>query len=120
MCPSPGSTLAAAVAEALGRQLAVVPRVLDLSAQVQGDAPEGAASLAGLVLVLDEPANAAIEDIEGIPALLTGFFGAMQQLVSSPDRKFCLLITRGAGEGDPGGSGHRRPQGHVPGRRPGI
>ncbi len=101
MCPSPGSTLAAAVAEVLGRQLAVVPRVLDLSAQVQGDAPEGAASLAGLVLVLDEPANAAIEDIQGIPALLTGFFGAMQQLVSSPDRKFCLLITRGAGEGDP-------------------
>ena len=101
MCPSPGSTLAAAIAEALGRQLAVVPRVLDLSAQVQGDAPEGAASLAGLVLVLDEPANAGIEAIQGIPALLTGFFGAMQQLVSSPDRKFCLLITRGAGEGDP-------------------
>jgi acyl transferase domain-containing protein/NAD(P)-dependent dehydrogenase (short-subunit alcohol dehydrogenase family)/acyl carrier protein len=105
VCPSPGSTLTAAVAEALGRQMAVVPRVLGLSGQVQGGAPEEAApataSLAGLVLVLDEPANAAIEDIEGIPALLTGFFGAMRQLVSSPDRKFCLLITRGAGEGDP-------------------
>jgi acyl transferase domain-containing protein/NAD(P)H-dependent flavin oxidoreductase YrpB (nitropropane dioxygenase family)/NAD(P)-dependent dehydrogenase (short-subunit alcohol dehydrogenase family)/acyl carrier protein len=97
VCPSPGSTLAAAVAEALGRQLAVVPRVLDLSGQT---AP-AAASLAGLVLVLDEPANAAIDDIEGIPGLLTGFFGAMQQLVSSPDRKFCLLITRGAREGNP-------------------
>ena len=67
----------------------------------RGRAQAATASLAGLVLVLDEPANAAISDIEGIPALLTGFFGAMQQLVSSPDRKFCLLITRGAGEGDP-------------------
>jgi NAD(P)-dependent dehydrogenase (short-subunit alcohol dehydrogenase family)/acyl carrier protein len=101
VCPSPGSTLAAAVAEALERQLAVAPRVLDLSGQAHWDNPEGTASLAGLVLVLDEAANAAIEAIAGIPALLTGFFGAMQQLVSSPDRKFCLLITRGAGEGDP-------------------
>ena len=87
-----------------------MPRVLDLSGQFDLRSPEGAAkaaqhlataSLAGLVLVLDEPANAAIQDIEGIPALLTGFFGAMQQLVSSPHRKFCLLITRGAGEADP-------------------
>ena len=105
MCPSPGSTLAAAVAEALGQQFAVVPRILDLSGQVDGRAPEDAApaapSLAGLVLVLDETANAAIQDIEGIPARLAGFFSAMQQLVSSPDRKFCLLITRGAGDADP-------------------
>jgi hypothetical protein len=57
--------------------------------------------LAGLVLVLDEAANAAIQDIEAIPARLAEFFGAMQQLVSSPDRKFCLLITRGAGDADP-------------------
>ena len=110
ICPSPGSTLAAAVADALGQQLAVVPRVLDLSGQFDLRSPEDAAqaaqhlataSLAGLVLVLDETANAAIQDIEGIPALLTGFFGAMQQLVSSPHRKFCLLITRGAGDADP-------------------
>ncbi len=110
MCPSPGSTLAAAVADALQHQLEVTPRVLDLAGEFDLGLPEGAAkvaqelatpSLAGLVLVLDEPANAAIQDIEGIPAMLTGFFGAMQQLVSSPDRKFCLLITRGASEGDP-------------------
>ena len=83
-----------------------MPRVLDLSGHLAGGASQGAqlpatASLAGLVLVLDEPANAAILDIEGIPARLAGFFGAMQQLVSSPHRKFCLLITRGAGEADP-------------------
>ena len=87
-----------------------MPRVLDLSGQFDLRSPEDAAqaaqhlataSLAGLVLVLDETANAAIQDIEGIPALLTGFFGAMQQLVSSPHRKFCLLITRGAGDADP-------------------
>ena len=105
ICPSPGSTLAAAVADALQQKLAVVPRVLDLSGQSEGRAPEAAApaaaSLAGLVLLLDETACATIQDIEGIPALLTGFFGAMQQLVSSPHRKFCLLITRGAGETDP-------------------
>ncbi|MDO9071335.1 MAG: SDR family NAD(P)-dependent oxidoreductase, partial [Deltaproteobacteria bacterium] len=94
-----------AVAEALGQQFAVVPRILDLSGQFDRGAPEDAAqaapSLAGLVLVLDETANAAIQDIEGIPARLAGFFSAMQQLVSSPDRKFCLLITRGAGDADP-------------------
>jgi malonyl CoA-acyl carrier protein transacylase len=110
MCPSPGSTLAIAVADALGQQLSVVPQVLDLSGQFDPRSPEGeakaaphpaTASLAGLVLVLDEAANAAIQDIEGIPALLTGFFGVMQQLVSSPHRKFCLLITRGAKEADP-------------------
>ena len=105
MCPSSGSTLAAAVADALGQQFAVVPRILDLSGQFDGRPPEDAAqaapSLAGLVLVLDEAANAAIQDIEAIPARLAGFFSAMQQLVSSPDRKFCLLITRGAGDADP-------------------
>ena len=105
LCPSPGSTLATAVAEALGKQFAVVPRILDLSSQFEGRAPEAAApaapSLAGLVLVLDETANAAIQDIEAIPARLAGFFSAMQQLVSSPNRKFCLLITRGASETDP-------------------
>ena len=58
-------------------------------------------SLAGLVLVLDEAANAATQDIEAIPARLAEFFSAMQQLVSSPDRKFCLLITRGACDADP-------------------
>ncbi|HZK12948.1 MAG TPA: SDR family NAD(P)-dependent oxidoreductase, partial [Desulfobaccales bacterium] len=105
MCPSSGSTLAAAVAEALGQQFAVVPRILDLSGQFDRGAPEDAAqaapSLAGLVLVLDETANAAIQDIEAIPARLAGFFSAMQQLVSSPDRKFCLLITRGTNDTDP-------------------
>ncbi|MDP2045119.1 MAG: SDR family NAD(P)-dependent oxidoreductase, partial [Deltaproteobacteria bacterium] len=105
MCPSSGSTLAAAVAEALGRQFAVVPRILDLSGQIDKRPPEDAAqaapSLAGLVLVLDEAANAAIQDIEAIPARLAEFFGAMQQLVSSPDRKFCLLITRGGCDADP-------------------
>jgi NAD(P)-dependent dehydrogenase (short-subunit alcohol dehydrogenase family) len=82
-----------------------VPRILDLSGQFDlrslEEAALATASLAGLVLVLDETANAAIQDIEGIPARLTGFFGAMQQLVSSPHRKFCLLITRGAGDADP-------------------
>jgi acyl transferase domain-containing protein/NAD(P)H-dependent flavin oxidoreductase YrpB (nitropropane dioxygenase family)/NAD(P)-dependent dehydrogenase (short-subunit alcohol dehydrogenase family)/acyl carrier protein len=110
LCPSPGSTLAAAVADLLQQQLSVVPRILDLAGQFDLRSPEGAAkaaqhlataSLAGLVLVLDETANATIQDIEGIPALLTGFFGAMQQLVSSPHRKFCWLITRGAGDADP-------------------
>jgi acyl transferase domain-containing protein/NAD(P)H-dependent flavin oxidoreductase YrpB (nitropropane dioxygenase family)/NAD(P)-dependent dehydrogenase (short-subunit alcohol dehydrogenase family)/acyl carrier protein len=105
MCPASGSTLAAAVAEALGQQFAVTPRILDLSGQVEGGAPEAAApaapSLAGLVLVLDETANAAIQNIEAIPARLAGFFSAMQQLVSSPDRKFCLLVTKGACDADP-------------------
>jgi NAD(P)-dependent dehydrogenase (short-subunit alcohol dehydrogenase family)/acyl carrier protein len=110
LCPSPGSTLATAVADLLQQQLSVVPRVLDLAGQFDQGSPQGAAaaaqhlataSLAGLVLVLDETANAAIQDIEAIPALLTGFFGAMQQLVSSPHRKFCWLITRGAGDADP-------------------
>ena len=58
-----------------------------------GRASEAAApaapSLAGLVLVLDEAANAATQNIEAIPARLADFFSAMQQLVSSPDRKFC-------------------------------
>jgi NAD(P)-dependent dehydrogenase (short-subunit alcohol dehydrogenase family) len=108
--PFPGSTLAAALAEALQQQLAVAPRVLDLSGQFAWRTPEGAAeaaarlattSPAGLVLVLDESANAALQDIESLPALLTGFFTAMQQLVSSPHRKFCLLITRGVGISDP-------------------
>jgi NAD(P)-dependent dehydrogenase (short-subunit alcohol dehydrogenase family) len=101
ICPSSGSTLAAAVAETLGRQFGVVPRMLDLSGQLDGRAPQAAPSLAGLVLVLDEAAGAAIQDIEAIPARLAGFFSAMQQLVSSPDRKFCLLITRGACNADP-------------------
>jgi acyl transferase domain-containing protein/NAD(P)H-dependent flavin oxidoreductase YrpB (nitropropane dioxygenase family)/NAD(P)-dependent dehydrogenase (short-subunit alcohol dehydrogenase family)/acyl carrier protein len=103
MCPSPESTLAAAVAEALRQKFAASPRVLDLAGRFDLGAPEGAAtaSLAGLVLVLDEAASAAIRDIDGIPALLTGFFGAMQQLVSSPHRKFCLLVTRGAGDAEP-------------------
>jgi malonyl CoA-acyl carrier protein transacylase len=106
MCPSPGSTLAASVADVLQQKLAGVPRLLDLSGHFSGGAPQGAAlpatpSLAGLVLVLDEAANAAIQDIEDIPVRLAGFFGAMQQLVSSPHRKFCLLVTRGAGESDP-------------------
>ncbi len=111
MSLSPGSTLAAAVADRLVQELKIVPLALDLSGQFDLRSPEGrpraaqhlagAASLAGLVLVLDEPANAAIQDIEGIPALLTGFFGAMQQLASSPHRKFCFLITRGAGDADP-------------------
>ncbi len=110
ICPSPGSSLATALADLLQQKLEVSSRVLDLSGQFDLRSPDGAAkaaqrlataSLAGLVLVLDEPANAAIQDIEGIPALLTGFFGLVQQLVSSPHRKFCLLITRGAGDADP-------------------
>ena len=103
MCPSSGSTLAAAVADALGQQFAVVPRIIDLSGQPDGFPPDSQAapSLAGLVLVLDEAANAAIQDIKAIPARLAEFFSAMQQLVSSPDRKFCLLITRGNCEADP-------------------
>ena len=110
LCPSPGSTLAAAVADTApaavgGRAPGPGPRRPVRSGLSRGRGQSGAdlaaPSLAGLVLVLDEPANAAIQDIEGIPALLTGFFGAMQQLVSSPDRKFCLLITRGAGDADP-------------------
>jgi acyl transferase domain-containing protein/NAD(P)H-dependent flavin oxidoreductase YrpB (nitropropane dioxygenase family)/NAD(P)-dependent dehydrogenase (short-subunit alcohol dehydrogenase family)/acyl carrier protein len=105
MCPSSGSTLAAAVADVLRQEFAVVPRILDLSGRSDGRTPENAApaapSLAGLVLVLDEAANAAIQDIEAIPARLTEFFSAMQQLVSSPERKFCLLITRGACDADP-------------------
>ena len=105
MCPSPGSTLAAAVADVLGQSWRSCPGSWTSPASSMGALPRARPrrqpSLAGLVLVLDEPANAAIQDIEGIPALLTGFFGAMQQLVSSPHRKFCLLITRGAGEADP-------------------
>jgi len=105
MCPASGSTLAAAVAEALGRQFAVVPRILDLPGQIEARPPEDSAqaapSLAGLVLVLDEAANAAIQDIEAIPTRLAEFFGAMQQLVASPGRKFCLLITRGGCDADP-------------------
>ncbi|HLD46887.1 MAG TPA: SDR family NAD(P)-dependent oxidoreductase, partial [Desulfobaccales bacterium] len=105
MCPSSGSTLAGAVADVLRQEFAAVPRILELSDWSDGRTPEDAASaappLAGLVLVLDEAANAAIQDIEAIPARLAEFFGAMQQLVSSPDRKFCLLITRGACDADP-------------------
>ena len=110
ICPTPGSSLAAGLTDLLRQKLEVSSRVLDLSGQFDLRSPHGAAkaaqrlataSLAGLVLVLDEPANAAIQDIEGIPALLTGLFGLVQQLVSSPHRKFCLLITRGAGDGDP-------------------
>ena len=104
MCPSPGSTLAAAVADVLGQQFAVVPRILDLSGHSDGPTPDAAPatpSLAGLVLVLDEAANAAIQDIKTIPARLAEIFSAMQQLVSSPDRKFCLLITRGGCDTDP-------------------
>jgi acyl transferase domain-containing protein/NAD(P)H-dependent flavin oxidoreductase YrpB (nitropropane dioxygenase family)/NAD(P)-dependent dehydrogenase (short-subunit alcohol dehydrogenase family)/acyl carrier protein len=110
LCLSPGSTLAAAVADLLHHKLEVAPRVLDLTGEFGLGSPEGAAkaaqelaspSLAGLVLVLDEPATAAIQEIAGIPALLTGFFGAMQQLVSSQDRKFCWLITQGVSDTDP-------------------
>jgi acyl transferase domain-containing protein/NAD(P)H-dependent flavin oxidoreductase YrpB (nitropropane dioxygenase family)/NAD(P)-dependent dehydrogenase (short-subunit alcohol dehydrogenase family)/acyl carrier protein len=109
LCLSPGSTLAGAVADMLQHKLGVVPRVLDLAGEFDLGCPAGAAkvaqelaapALAGLVLVLDEPANGDTWDIEGIPARLTGFFGAMQQLVSSSDRKFCLLITRGVGDAD--------------------
>ncbi len=110
MSLSSGSTLAAAVADLLQAELKIVPLALDLSDQFDLRSPEGAAraaqhlagaaALAGLVLVLDEPASA-IKDIEGIPALLSGFFGALQQLASSPQRKFCFLITRGAGDADP-------------------
>jgi hypothetical protein len=70
--------------------------------------------------VLDETANAAIQDIEAIPARLAGFFSAMQQLVSSPDRKFCLLITRGGCDADPAAVVAEGLRGMFPGRRPGI
>ena len=110
MSLSPGSTLAAAVAGLLREELQIVPLALDLSGEFDLRSPQGAAkaaqrlagaaALAGLVLVLDGPANA-IQEIEGIPALLTGIFGVLRQLASSPHRKFCFLITRGIGDADP-------------------
>ncbi len=41
MCPSPGSALAASVADVLQQKLGVEPRVLDFSGQVEGGAPQG-------------------------------------------------------------------------------
>ena len=127
---SPGSTLAAAVADRLARELEIVPLTTDLSGQFDLASPEGAAnaaqhlagaaSLAGLVLVLDEPANAAIQDLEGHPGPAHRIFPrhAAADVVSAPEILFS--DHPGRGRRRPGSSSGLGRDRHVLGRRPGI
>ncbi len=72
--------------------------------------PEGAAAtarhladtpeLAGLILTLDGDSDQTL-DLADIPGLLTGVFQALQTLLSSPVKEFCVLLTQGLNPAGP-------------------
>jgi NAD(P)-dependent dehydrogenase (short-subunit alcohol dehydrogenase family)/acyl carrier protein len=59
-------------------------------AQHLAETPE----LAGLILTLDGDSDQHLT-LADIPGMLTGLFQAMQTLMSSPAKEFCVLLTRG-------------------------
>ncbi len=107
----PDSSLASEVADLFQQEFKARPLHMDILGQGKGengcdlrtsDGADMAArhlasiqSLAGLVLVLDHKACAAFEDIQTVPALLSGFFKPLMSLMRSPAREFCLLFHQG-------------------------
>ena len=71
-------------------------------AQIAARRLKDAQSLAGLVLVLEGEAQSLLSGGEDIAAFLSGFFGCFKEFLSSKNRTFCLLLTRGVQPHTPG------------------
>jgi acyl transferase domain-containing protein/NAD(P)H-dependent flavin oxidoreductase YrpB (nitropropane dioxygenase family)/NAD(P)-dependent dehydrogenase (short-subunit alcohol dehydrogenase family)/acyl carrier protein len=72
-----------------------IPAGAEAAARHLADTPE----LAGLILTLDGDSDQTLA-LADIPGLLTGVFQALQTLLSSPVKEFCVLLTQGL---DPAG-----------------
>ncbi len=60
-------------------------------------------SLAGLAFVIDEAFDERVTELQDLSTILTGFFSALKVLLSSPAKKFAILVNKSE---DPNGLGN--------------